>query len=209
MRGKTERRRPSPALVIAVLALIVALTGTAWAALGPNTVGSKQLKSKAVTTGKIANRAVTGRAVAGRTLTAEDIKVDELGVVPTVSQAQSAADATTVNGHTAACPSGSTLVRGICYDLALNSALNKGFSEALQACASRGGYLPSVAQLYSVRNTINLGSGIAPDYAVANEYYARPNNSNPSNIVVTGAGSVEEIDGDEPTKYICAYRLVR
>ena len=33
-------KRPRPAMVIAVIALIIALTGTAFAALGKNTVGS-------------------------------------------------------------------------------------------------------------------------------------------------------------------------
>lgn len=42
-------RRPSPAMVVALVALVCALTGTAWAALGKNSVGTKQLKSNAVT----------------------------------------------------------------------------------------------------------------------------------------------------------------
>jgi len=52
-------RRPSPALVVAIVALIAALTGTAWAALGKNSVGSKQLKKNAVVSTKIKNNAVT------------------------------------------------------------------------------------------------------------------------------------------------------
>jgi hypothetical protein len=48
--------RPSPALAVAVLALLVALSGTAYAAvtLAPNSVGSAQLKRGAVTLTKIA-----------------------------------------------------------------------------------------------------------------------------------------------------------
>ena len=48
--------RPSPALVVAVLALLVALSGTAYAAvtLAPNSVGTAQLKTGAVTLTKIA-----------------------------------------------------------------------------------------------------------------------------------------------------------
>jgi hypothetical protein len=54
-------RKPSPALVIAVLALIVALGGTAYAGITirKNSVGTKQLKNGAVTTPKIKNGAVT------------------------------------------------------------------------------------------------------------------------------------------------------
>lgn len=52
---------PSPALVVSVIALLVALGGTGYAAfsLPKNSVGSKQLKKGAVTTKKIKNGAVT------------------------------------------------------------------------------------------------------------------------------------------------------
>lgn len=54
-------RRPSPAMIVAMLALIVALGGTSYAAfrVPSNSVGTKQLKNNAVTTPKIHNRAVT------------------------------------------------------------------------------------------------------------------------------------------------------
>ena len=51
-------RRPSPALVVACLALAVALSGSAVAAsvaLAPNSVGTPQLKNNAVTTAKVKN----------------------------------------------------------------------------------------------------------------------------------------------------------
>jgi len=53
--------RPSPALVIALLALVVSLSGTAYAAvqLPKSSVGAKQLKKNAVTVKKIKNGAVT------------------------------------------------------------------------------------------------------------------------------------------------------
>jgi hypothetical protein len=51
-------KRFSVANVTSVVALFVALGGTAWA-LGANSVGSKQLKTSAVTTKKIKNEAVT------------------------------------------------------------------------------------------------------------------------------------------------------
>ena len=56
MKGK-HFRRPSPAMVIASLALIVALGGTSYAAikLPANSVGTKQLKKNAVTGAKVKN----------------------------------------------------------------------------------------------------------------------------------------------------------
>ena len=53
--------RPSPALIVSTIALIVATGGTSYAAfsLPKNSVGTNQLKKSAVTTSKISNGAVT------------------------------------------------------------------------------------------------------------------------------------------------------
>jgi hypothetical protein len=72
--------RPSPALVLAFVALFVALGGTGYAALQlpKNSVGSKQIRKGAVKTSEIANNAVTGRKVRPRSLTAADFRVGSL-----------------------------------------------------------------------------------------------------------------------------------
>jgi len=59
---KRRLRAPSPALVISLIALFVALGGTSYAAIASvprNSIGSKQLKKNAVTGVKIKNGAVT------------------------------------------------------------------------------------------------------------------------------------------------------
>jgi hypothetical protein len=69
------RRRPSPALVIACLALGVALGGTSYAAvtqLPRASVGTPQLKSSAVTNAKLARNAVTSVKVRNGTLVRAD-----------------------------------------------------------------------------------------------------------------------------------------
>src|SRR5215218_7919938 len=170
---QASKRRPSPALIISIIALIAALTSSAYAAgLGKNSVGPRQLKSKSVTTGKISNNAVTGAKVAKETLTGADIKIGQLPPVPNASEATHAKNSDTLGeNHSASCPGGSTLIRGICFDLALNSVV-AGVKAAATACAAKGGFLPTPMMLYSVRNVINLGTGVAPDYAVADAYYA-------------------------------------
>ncbi len=52
-----EHRKPSPALLVAILALIVALSGVAYAAvkLPKGSVGTKQLKNNAVVSSKVKN----------------------------------------------------------------------------------------------------------------------------------------------------------
>jgi len=58
--------RPSPALVISLLALFVALGSGAYAA---NKVGTNQIKNKAVTTSKLRGKAVTTGKLAGKSVT--------------------------------------------------------------------------------------------------------------------------------------------
>lgn len=89
------RHRPSPAMVVACLALLVALGGTSVAAvqaLAPNSVGTAQLRANAVTAAKIKNRnvtgaklafnAVTGATVRNRSLSAADFIASSLPVGP-------------------------------------------------------------------------------------------------------------------------------
>ena len=61
-KNRSLRRLPSPALIVACIALVVALGGVGYAAgvLPANSVGSKQLKRNAVSGKKIAKNAVTG-----------------------------------------------------------------------------------------------------------------------------------------------------
>jgi hypothetical protein len=91
--------RPSPALVVATIALFVALGGTGYAAFGlpRNSVGTKQLKNGAVTTSKIRDGAVTGAKVKGHSLTGASIDLNTLGTVPSAVRAghASAADSAT------------------------------------------------------------------------------------------------------------------
>jgi hypothetical protein len=53
-------RRPSPPMMVAFVALLVALAGTSYAAvqLPANSVGTKQLKKNAVTGKKVKNRSL-------------------------------------------------------------------------------------------------------------------------------------------------------
>ena len=60
MKSILRRLRPSPAMVVACMALLFAMTGAGYAAgmLGPNTVGTKQLKRNAVISSKVKNRSL-------------------------------------------------------------------------------------------------------------------------------------------------------
>jgi hypothetical protein len=71
-------------MVVAILALVVAMAGTGYAAsqLPKNSVGTKQIKANAVTTAKIKKNAITGAKVKKHTLTGQDINLNKLGTVP-------------------------------------------------------------------------------------------------------------------------------
>ena len=78
-------RRPSPAMVVACLALLVALSGTGIAAatqVARNSVGAPQLKDSAVTNAKIRNNAVNSSKVAARSLLRSDFAPGQLPAGP-------------------------------------------------------------------------------------------------------------------------------
>lgn len=76
--------RPSPALVVACLALFVALGGSAYAAvtLSPNSVGTVQLKNHAVTSAKLAYGSVGAANVKAGSLLASDFHAGQLPAGP-------------------------------------------------------------------------------------------------------------------------------
>jgi len=201
-------KRPSPALVVAVIALIFALCGSAYAALGKNSVGSRQLKAKSVTTGKIANNAVNAAKVADGSLTGKDINVGALGTVPSATNAAHAGNADTVGGHGAGCPAGATLIRGLCFDSASNGPASS-LEIASADCAARGGYLPTPMELYSTRGVLNLGSGIGSDHQYTDTIYSNTSGGNYRTIVIDGTGALTEQAPSSPSRYICVYELVR
>jgi hypothetical protein len=73
-------RLPSPAMLIALVALIVALGGTSYAAISlpKNSVGTKQIRKGAVTKSKIRANAITSSKVKNRSLLAKDFKRGQL-----------------------------------------------------------------------------------------------------------------------------------
>jgi hypothetical protein len=88
-------RRPSAALIVAVVALVMATAGTGYAAfkLPNNSVGTKQLKKSAVTGAKVKQGSLEG----------SDIKLSTLDTVPSATKAvsaETAARATTADSAT-------------------------------------------------------------------------------------------------------------
>lgn len=96
--SRIRRAKPSPALVVSLVALFVALGSGAFAA---SKIGSEDIKAGAVKSKQIADdgvkskdlrdgKAVKSRDVKDQTLTGEDIDEQTLGTVPSAARADSA-----------------------------------------------------------------------------------------------------------------------
>jgi len=71
---KLMNRRPSPAMVVAIIALVVALAGTAYAA---QTINGGAIKKQTIGAGKLKHKTLTGY----------QINTNKLGVVPAAQRA--------------------------------------------------------------------------------------------------------------------------
>jgi hypothetical protein len=85
--GQLARRRPSPALVVAIAALVIAASGTAFAA-GRLVSGDSLIKKRSLSGDRLRNDSVSGK----------QIKLSSLGQVPS---AKTAANAEELGGHPA------------------------------------------------------------------------------------------------------------
>src|SRR5215213_4784128 len=100
MREFLASRKPTPAMAVAFIALLAALSGTAVALPGTNSVDSGDIKNKQVKGKDLANNAVTGKKVKNSslgggdvkndTLTGDNINESTLGKVPSATTADSA-----------------------------------------------------------------------------------------------------------------------
>ena len=100
-------RRPSPAMAVAFVALLAALSGTAIALPGTNRVDSGDIKNNSVRSKDIRNNNVTSRDIRNGSLTGTDTRNDSLtgadlnestlGQVPSANTANSAATANRAN----------------------------------------------------------------------------------------------------------------
>jgi hypothetical protein len=115
-------RRPSAALLVAIVALVVAMTGTTYAALelGKNSVGTKQLKANAITGVKVKDHSLTG----------QDINLTQLGTVPSASTAGTATHAVSAESAAHAVSADSAAHAG-----SADSAAHAGSADSASAIA--------------------------------------------------------------------------
>src|SRR5215469_65615 len=91
MSGKS-RRRPSGAMVVAIIALVVAMTGSALAGPLQNLIDGSSIKKHSIPGNRIIDHALTG----------QQIDVSKLGTVPHATSAANAGNAAKLGGQPAA-----------------------------------------------------------------------------------------------------------
>jgi len=177
--------RSSPALVVSVIALFVALGGSVYAAkkakidgraIRTKSIPGDRLKPRSIAANRLKPGVLRSTAIA-TPLTGADINELTLGQVPSATHADfadsaqsavdaqtalnavNAIDAKTVNGHSVGCLPGTQPFAGACWESSPSSAVDA--PTAARKCAARGGALPEALQLAAFAEApgVNLDSG--------------------------------------------------
>jgi hypothetical protein len=226
-------RLPSPALVVAGLALFVALGGTVYAAKKAR-IDGKAVKVKSLPGNRLKVRSIPAnrlkpdvlKGVLGSQagpITGAEIDELTLGQVPeaahalSADNAQSATDAQTavnavnavnaqtVNGHPAGCMPGTQLFAGACWQ-SFTSETAVSAPAAATSCAVQRGALPEALQLaaFAHQPGVTLDSGA--EWASDITSYTTPDLYSVS--TVSSAGVVASTASTNARKFRCVIPLV-
>lgn len=221
--------RGSPAVVISVVALFVALGGTVYAAkkvdgraIRAKSLPGNRLKLRSVPANRLKPGVLKGARLSAP-LTGADINELTLGQVPSAAHAewadvaQSATDAQTalnavnavnaqtVNGHSAGCLPGTQLFAGACWQSSASVAAATAPLAAAE-CATQGGILPDALQLaaFAKRPGVSLHSGDEWSSTLMN--FSGPNSYG---VVTVSASAVIDLELSTETRhYRCVIPLV-
>ena len=223
--------RLTPATIVALLALVAALAGSAYAAgrIDGRTVKVKSLPGNRLKLGSVpANRLKPGvipAAVAtpgSEPITGSQIDERSLGQVPSAGYAdvagyaQSAIDAETalnavnavnaqtVNGHNAGCQPGTTPFAGACWQTSANQAAVTA-PVAAAACAAQGGTLPEALELaaFAQQPDVTLG---ASEWSSEIPVFSGPGSYGV--ITVSPTGQIDSTASTSVRTYRCVIPIV-
>jgi len=174
---RSRWRRPSPALVVACLALFVALGGTVLAA---TKIDGRTIKVKSLPGNRVAVASLPGNRLAPMSIKGSQIDITTLGQVPSADHATSAdtarradtataadhaADATKINGRSVGCEEGDREFAGACWDIRLRPSLT--YVEAAALCGREGGELPAPFSLLALNAMAEVPSDTGGEWTNA------------------------------------------
>jgi hypothetical protein len=226
-------RRPSPALIVACVALFASLAGTVYAGrieARKVKIEGRRIKLKSMPGNRLAlgsvhgNRlkpgTLTGSRLAPATITGQQVDASTLGQVPSAAHADSAdsahdaetalhavdaVTATAINGHGAGCRAGTRPFAGACWQTSSSEAAVTA-PAAAESCAVQGGELPEALALaaFSQRPNIALDEG--------GEWTSDLTNVSGLDayavITISSAARVNFVVSTETRKYRCVIPLV-
>lgn len=140
--------RPSPALVISLIALFAALGGTVYAA---SKINGRTIKVKSIPGNRLKSNTVTGKQVKESTLG----RVPEARSAETSTNALNTINAEKLDGRIARCPSGTRLFLGSCWESAPRGAASA--TAAAETCSHADGTLPGAFELALFSRQVTLG----------------------------------------------------
>jgi hypothetical protein len=164
-----EAGRPSTGTVLGVLALVLALGGTAIGLPGKRNVDRNDLKKNVVKSSNVVNDAITGADVGPGAIGAAEVADGAIGGAKIADGAiggSEIADGAVASADIAGCPPATQLINGLCWDTAADADLS--WANASDTCSVRGGRLPSVGELVAVKNVPGFEFGSQGD--AANHY---------------------------------------
>jgi hypothetical protein len=204
-------------LILSLLALVAALSGTAYAAskidgktIKPKTIPANRLKPHSLTAAQLAPGVLSApqapaaapQHVASADTAASAQTAAHAASADVATRATTAANAEALSGHVAGCPAGTAPAAGECLETA-PSASTVTAPAAASACAAKGGQLPDALTL----------AAVGADLAEGGEWTAQiPQVAGPGTyavVTVASGGVIESAVSSSTLPYRCALPLVR
>src|SRR3954463_15610249 len=98
MKKRLNAYRPSPAMVVALLALFVSLGGVSYG-VASGSIDSREIKNSTIRSKDIRNRTVQSKDVKKNGLGGSVVAESKLGKIPLAAEALHAADSSTLGGN--------------------------------------------------------------------------------------------------------------
>ncbi len=192
-------RRPSPALLVSLIALFAALAGTVYAA---SKINGKTIKVKSIPGNRLTPGSLPGNRLKANSVTGSQVDESTLGQVPSANNAQ---NAIAVDGHTAGCPAGTKPFAGACWETTARGAASE--PSAAQACTEAGGQLPDALSLRSFALTPGVTLDAGGEWS--NSINEVTGENAYTGVTVSPTGAVNLDNQTDAKKFRCVLPLLR